>query len=209
MPVQCQQCENPPCVKVCPVHATWKEPDGLVVVDYNWCIGCRYCIAACPYRGRTFNWSEPKLAKEEWNTDGPLPGQPAAIEECRGQMYLLHSAREKRQIPGLRRGVSDRDEKVRKPARSRQRDPLPDRPQEGLPAQGRPEHGAQVLLLLCGSRHAIFRGEVGDVEAWRFYKKTLRLVVIRGTPLLRLVPLPDLYHSRRVSDTICNSSTRV
>ena len=47
-PVQCQHCENPPCVRVCPVKATWKEPDGIVVVDYNWCIGCRYCIAACP-----------------------------------------------------------------------------------------------------------------------------------------------------------------
>ena len=42
MPVQCQQCKKPPCVKVCPVGATWREKDGIVVVDYNWCIGCRY-----------------------------------------------------------------------------------------------------------------------------------------------------------------------
>ena len=86
MPVQCQHCENPPCVKVCPVHATWKEPDGLVVVDYNWCIGCRYCMAACPYRGRTFNWSEPKLQKEEWNTQvhylGNRPRFRNVVDKC-------------------------------------------------------------------------------------------------------------------------------
>jgi Fe-S-cluster-containing dehydrogenase component len=86
MPVQCQHCQNPPCVKVCPVHATWKEPDGLVVVDYNWCIGCRYCMAACPYRGRTFNWSEPKVDKEDWNTSvhylGNRPRYRNVVDKC-------------------------------------------------------------------------------------------------------------------------------
>ncbi|MBI4839401.1 MAG: 4Fe-4S dicluster domain-containing protein [Nitrospirae bacterium] len=64
MPTQCQQCENPPCVKVCPTQATWKERDGIVVVDYNWCIGCRYCMAACPYGARHFNWGSPQRAKQ-------------------------------------------------------------------------------------------------------------------------------------------------
>ncbi|MBA4423048.1 MAG: 4Fe-4S ferredoxin [Syntrophus sp. (in: bacteria)] len=86
MPVQCQQCENPPCVRVCPVKATWKEPDGIVVVDYNWCIGCRYCMAACPYKGRVFNWAEPNLPAAEVNTEvhylGNRPRMKNVVEKC-------------------------------------------------------------------------------------------------------------------------------
>ena len=67
VPVACQQCENPPCTKVCPVGATWKEKDGIVVIDYDWCIGCRYCMAACPYGARHFNWAEPSIPKAELN----------------------------------------------------------------------------------------------------------------------------------------------
>ncbi len=85
-PVQCQHCENPPCVRVCPVQATWKEPDGIVVVDYNWCIGCRYCIAACPYKGRVFNWGEPHLPPAEANTEvhylGNRPRMKNVVEKC-------------------------------------------------------------------------------------------------------------------------------
>jgi Fe-S-cluster-containing dehydrogenase component len=69
MPVQCHQCRQPPCTKVCPVQATWQEPDGLVVVDYNWCIGCRYCMAACPYDARRFNYKKPTIPAAEINPD--------------------------------------------------------------------------------------------------------------------------------------------
>jgi molybdopterin-containing oxidoreductase family iron-sulfur binding subunit len=86
MPVQCQQCENPPCVKVCPTQATWKEPDGIVVIDYNWCIGCRYCMAACPYGARRFNWAEPNRKPEEINVKthylGNRPRYKGVVEKC-------------------------------------------------------------------------------------------------------------------------------
>ena len=62
---QCFQCANPPCTRVCPVGATWQEPDGIVVIDYDWCIGCRYCMAACPYWAHRFNWSTPEVPVEE------------------------------------------------------------------------------------------------------------------------------------------------
>lgn len=58
VPRPCMQCESPPCVPVCPVAATWKRADGIVVVDYDVCIGCRYCIMACPYNARTFDFGE-------------------------------------------------------------------------------------------------------------------------------------------------------
>lgn len=86
VPVQCQQCKNPPCTKVCPVKATWTEPDGIVVVDYNWCIGCRYCMAACPYGARHFNWGDPEVPAEEINTEvhylGNRPRMKGVVEKC-------------------------------------------------------------------------------------------------------------------------------
>lgn len=86
MPVQCQQCDDPPCVKVCPTQATWKEPDGIVVVDYNWCIGCRYCMAACPYGARHFNWSKPSIPPKEINPKthylGNRPRYEGVVEKC-------------------------------------------------------------------------------------------------------------------------------
>jgi len=97
MPVQCQQCDNPPCTDVCPVQATWKEEDGIVVVDYNWCIGCRYCEAACPYHARRFNWSAPQIPANEIN-----PGQSYLSNRIRAQgtmekcTFCLHRTREGR-----------------------------------------------------------------------------------------------------------------
>ncbi len=86
MPVQCQQCQNPPCVKVCPVNATWQEKDGITVIDYDWCIGCRYCEAACPYWARRFNFTKPEIPKERLNPNmaylGNRPRKQGVMEKC-------------------------------------------------------------------------------------------------------------------------------
>ncbi len=86
MPVQCHQCRKPPCVRVCPVGATWKEPDGMVVVDYDWCVGCRCCMAACPYGARRFNWASPTLPAAEMNPEthylGNRPRPKGVVEKC-------------------------------------------------------------------------------------------------------------------------------
>lgn len=55
VPKLCNQCENPPCVQVCPVGATYKAPDGVVLIDRSWCIGCGYCVMGCPYGVRFFH----------------------------------------------------------------------------------------------------------------------------------------------------------
>ena len=86
VPVQCQQCEKPPCVKACPVRATFRDPNGVVVIDYNWCIGCRMCQLACPYHARRFNWGEPNLPAEDMNPKthyyGNRPRMRGVMEKC-------------------------------------------------------------------------------------------------------------------------------
>ncbi len=86
LPVQCQQCKNPPCVKACPVSATWTTEDGIVVVDYDWCIGCRSCMAACPYGARHYNWGKVRLEAENINPDthylGNRPRYKGVVEKC-------------------------------------------------------------------------------------------------------------------------------
>jgi molybdopterin-containing oxidoreductase family iron-sulfur binding subunit len=86
VPVACQQCRNPPCTKVCPVGATYIDPDGIVVIDYDWCIGCRYCMAACPYGARHFNWGEPAIPEGRLNPKthllGNRPRPKGVVEKC-------------------------------------------------------------------------------------------------------------------------------
>ncbi len=82
LPVQCMQCAKPTCVYGCPVIATWKEPDGIVVIDYDKCIACRNCMVTCPYDARHFNWVEPEVPKAEINPKVPLEEKAGVVEKC-------------------------------------------------------------------------------------------------------------------------------
>ena len=86
LPVQCQHCERAACIRACPARATWLEDDGIVAIDYAWCIGCRYCMAACPYGARHFNWRKGTLPADELNPDlhylGNRPRPVGVVEKC-------------------------------------------------------------------------------------------------------------------------------
>lgn len=83
LPIACQHCENPACQRVCPTGATYKDEKGRVEVDYDKCIGCRMCMAACPYNARVFNWSEPARDPDFNYGDKDVPVRPrGVVEKC-------------------------------------------------------------------------------------------------------------------------------
>ena len=83
LPVACQHCENPACLRVCPTGATYKDDKGRVEVDYEKCIGCRMCMATCPYNARVFNWNDPKREPDfnYGDKDVPVRGK-GVVEKC-------------------------------------------------------------------------------------------------------------------------------
>ena len=81
VPVLCNHCDNPPCVRVCPTQATWKRKDGIVMMDMHRCIGCRYCIVGCPYGARSFNFSDPRPHVAETEFDFPTRSK-GVVEKC-------------------------------------------------------------------------------------------------------------------------------
>jgi len=93
MPKQCQHCDNPPCVSVCPVDATFKRQDGIVLIDNERCIGCRFCMAACPYSARMFHWQEPlqtdPKTEGEYNIELNVPQKKGTISKCLFSADLL------------------------------------------------------------------------------------------------------------------------
>jgi Fe-S-cluster-containing dehydrogenase component len=85
-PTTCMHCDSPPCVKVCPVDATFKREDGIVLIDSDRCIGCRFCMAACPYSTRVFNWEDPhlpeELANEAYSCETSMPQKKGTVGKC-------------------------------------------------------------------------------------------------------------------------------
>jgi molybdopterin-containing oxidoreductase family iron-sulfur binding subunit len=107
LPVMCNHCAQPRCVQVCPTRATWKRQDGIVMMDYHRCIGCRYCMAACPYGARSFNFVDPRPHVAGGNPEYPTRTkgvvekcdfcqerlaegrQPACVEGCPGKALVF------------------------------------------------------------------------------------------------------------------------
>jgi len=87
--LMCNHCDQPPCAQVCPVKATYKRPDGIVIVDYHRCIGCRYCLIACPYNARFFNFK----ASEVWPNEGYPRRTHGVAEACTLCAHLLDAGR--------------------------------------------------------------------------------------------------------------------
>jgi molybdopterin-containing oxidoreductase family iron-sulfur binding subunit len=85
-PTMCFHCDRPPCVKVCPVDATFKRSDGLVLIDNERCIGCRFCMVACPYSARSFDWSEPdipeEVANQPYSPETSCPPKKGTVSKC-------------------------------------------------------------------------------------------------------------------------------
>ena len=85
-PTMCLHCDHPPCVKVCPVDATFKRTDGIVLIDNERCIGCRFCMVACPYSARSFDWSEPEIpleiANQPYNPETSCPPKKGTVSKC-------------------------------------------------------------------------------------------------------------------------------
>jgi len=85
-PTMCFHCDHPPCVRVCPVDATYKRSDGIVLIDTDRCIGCRFCMVACPYSARSFDWSEPEIPLEvanlPYSPETSLPPKKGTVSKC-------------------------------------------------------------------------------------------------------------------------------
>lgn len=111
IPRPCMHCDEPPCVQVCPVDATYKRSDGIVAQDYDRCIGCRYCMVACPYGVRSFNWGRPKFQATAYQNpdrpfgrngarEGPVVRPLGVVEKCTFCVHRMEKAKETAKAEG-------------------------------------------------------------------------------------------------------------
>jgi molybdopterin-containing oxidoreductase family iron-sulfur binding subunit len=102
LPLPCMHCADPPCVKVCPVGATYKDPGGITMQIWDRCIGCRYCMVACPYSRRSFNWSEPEWSPSEQQMLNPdVATRPrGVVEKCTFCHHRIKRVREEAALEG-------------------------------------------------------------------------------------------------------------
>lgn len=108
-PVACQHCEHAPCVSVCPVGASYYRDDGLVVMDYDRCIGCRYCQVACPYGARTFNWETftgPNPNVPQWGEPDIERRPRGVVEKCTFCVQRIDRGLAAGMVPGVDRAAT-------------------------------------------------------------------------------------------------------
>lgn len=148
-PVACQHCEKPACAEVCPVGATYKDPEtGIVMQDYDRCIGCRMCMSACPYEGvRSYNWDEPQYYIDLRQGEATVEEHQVHVVE---KMRDVQRARRRRTFARLRRGVPRQSPLLRRLRRSRIRGLETVRGQQRHAASARPRHQSIGLLHRLG-----------------------------------------------------------
>lgn len=98
VPLLCNHCEHPPCVQVCLTKASFKRPDGIVEIDMHRCIGCRYCMIACPYGARSFNFRDPREGLEEVNPNVQMRTE-GVVEKCTFCVHRIDEAVAKGEEP--------------------------------------------------------------------------------------------------------------
>ncbi len=131
--VLCNHCENPPCCRVCPTKSTWRRDDGVVMMDPHRCIGCRFCMAACSFGSRSFNWGDPRKAPKDLNPDFPTnmnypTRTKGVVEKCnfcaerlaKGELPVCIEACDKIKVNALNFGdLDDPDSAIRELLRER------------------------------------------------------------------------------------------
>ena len=148
-PQPCYHCDNPPCTKVCPVDATFKRQDGIVLIDNDRCIGCRFCMAACPYGARSFNWGHPQdppeAKNQPYSPEQGFPRRVGTVEKCDFCPDMAEQGKLPRAPRSARWARSTTATRTRTPSptpRARRAAVEAAARQRGLPAPGRARDGA-------------------------------------------------------------------